>query len=55
MGFKSFNNLTPKIFKSLPFKVGGLLFDNEEDYLLFENIDKNIRDTVKSVKDRSID
>ena len=54
MGFNSFNNLTPKKFKSLPFKIGGLLFDSEEDYLLFKNIDKNIRETVKSVEDGSI-
>ena len=55
MGFNSFNNLTTKIIKSLPFKIEGLLFDNKEDYLLFKNIDKNIRETVKSVEDGSID
>ena len=37
------------------FKVGGLLFDSEEDYLIFKNIDKNIYQTVKSVENGSID
>ena len=55
MGFKSINKQTSQSNNCNPFKVGGLLFDSEEDYLLFKNIDKNINDTVKSVKDGSID
>ena len=38
-----------------PFKVGGLIFDSEDDYLLFKNIDINITQTVKSVENGSID
>ena len=37
------------------FKIGGLIFDSEEDYIIFKNIDKNIYQTVKSVNDGSID
>ena len=32
-----------------------LIFDSEEDYLILKNIDKNINQTVKSVKDGIID
>ena len=38
-----------------PFKVGGLIFDSEDDYQLFKDIDRNITQTVKSVEDGSID
>ena len=55
MGFKSTNKQTTQLNNCNTFKVGGLLFDSKEDYLLFKNIDKNINDTVKSVKDGSID
>ena len=55
MGFKSTNKQTSQSNNCNTFKVGGLLFDSKEDYLLFKNIDKNINDTVKSVKDGSID
>ena len=55
MGFKSTNKQTTQSNNCNTFKVGGLLFDSKEDYLLFKNIDKNINDTVKSVKDGSID
>ena len=37
------------------FKVGGLIFDSEDDYQLFKDIDRNIKQTVKSVEDGSID
>ena len=37
------------------FKVGGLIFDSEDDYQLFKDIDRNITQTVKSVEDGSID
>ena len=40
---------------SNPFKVGGLIFDSEDDYQLFKDIDRNITQTVKSVKDGNID
>ena len=37
------------------YQVGGLIFYTEEDYLIFKNIDKNITQIVKSVKDGIID
>ena len=37
------------------YQVGGLIFYTEEDYLIFKNIDKNINQIVKSVKDGKID
>ena len=55
MGFKSINKQTSQSNNCNPFKVGGLIFDSQEDYLMFKNIDKNIRDTVKSVEDGIID
>ena len=55
MGFKSTNKQTSQSNNCNPFKVGGLIFDSQEDYLLFKNIDKNINDTVISVNDGSID
>ena len=55
MGFKSINKQTSQSNNCNPFKVGGLIFDSQEDYLLFKNIDRNINDTVKSVKDGRID
>ena len=51
MGFKSKTNHS-NICK--PFKIRGLIFDSEEDYLIFKNLDKNINQTVKSVNDGSI-
>ena len=47
MGFKS--NICKR------FIVGGLIFDSEEDYQILKNIDSNLLQTVKSVKDRIID
>ena len=55
MGFKSINKQTSQSNNCNSFKIGGLLFDNKEDYLLFKNIDKNIKETVKSVEDGIID
>ena len=55
MGFKSKNIETTQSNNCNPFKVGGLIFDSEEDYLIFKNIDKNITQIVKSVKDGIID
>ena len=46
MGFKSKQNNM--------FKIGGLIFDSKQDYLLFKNIDKNINETVESVNDKII-
>ena len=37
------------------FKIRGLIFDSDEDYIIFKNIDKNISQTVKSVNDGIID
>ena len=36
MGFK-----TRQTNNCNKFKIGGLIFDSEEDYLIFKNIDKN--------------
>ena len=55
MGFKPINKQTSQSNNCNPFNVGGLIFDSQEDYLLFKNIDKNIRETVKSVEDGSIE
>ena len=37
------------------FKVGGLVFDSVNDYLLLKNVDDNIKQTVKLIEDGSID
>ena len=58
MGFKSKSKQTSQSNNCSYFKVGGLFFDCEDDYLLFKNIkniDKNIGETAKSVKDGSIE
>ena len=55
MGFKSKSKETSKTNNCNPFKVGGLIFDSEEDYLILKNIDSNISQIVKSVEDGSID
>ena len=59
MGFKSKSIVTSQTNICNPFKVGGLIFDSEEDYLIFKNIDSNIdsniKQIVKSVEDGSID
>ena len=55
MGFKSKNNQTSQSNICKRFRVRGLIFDSEEDYLIFKNIDRNITQIVKSVKDGIID
>ena len=55
MGFKLKSKETNQSNICNPFKVGGLIFDSEDDYQLFKNIDSNITQTVKSVEDGSID
>ena len=55
MGFKSKSKETSQSNICKPFKVGGLIFDSEYDYQLFKDIDRNITQTVKSVKDGSIE
>ena len=52
MGIKSKNTLSDK---SNQFKVGGLIFDCEEDYILFKKIDANILDKVELVNKGTID
>ena len=52
MGFKS-KNSSLNICKR--FRVGGLIFDSEEDYLNFKRLDEKINQVVQSVKDGSID
>ena len=58
MGFKSKNNQSNICNQSNlcnPFKVEGLIFDSEEDYLLFKDIDRNIKQTVKLVNRGRLD
>ena len=55
MGFKTKSKKTTQSNICNPFKLGGLIFDSEDDYLLLKNIDKNIMQIVKSVEDNSID
>ena len=55
MGFKSKIIETSQINNCNRFKVGGLIFDSEEDYLILKNIDSNSNQIVKSVEDGSID
>ena len=55
MGFKSKNNQTSQSNICKRFRVRGLIFDSEEDYQILKNIDSNIKQTVKSVNDGSID
>ena len=55
MGFKSKSIEKSQTNNCNPFKVGGLIFDSEEDYLILKNIDSNINQIVKSVEDGSID
>ena len=51
MGYKS----KSKQINNNNFKIGGLIFDCEEDYIIFKNIDKNICQTVRLVNDGIID
>lgn len=59
MGFKSKSKVTSKETTQTrninPFKVGGLIFESEDDYQLFKDIDRNISQKVKSVVDGEID
>ena len=55
MGFKTKSKETSQSNICNPFKVGGLIFDSVNDYQLFKDIDRNIKQTVKSVEDGSID
>ena len=48
MGIKSKTNQIDN------YKIGGLIFDSKEDYLILKNIDKNIYQTVKLVNDGQI-
>ena len=55
MGFKTKSKQTNQSNICNPFKVGGLIFDSENDYLLFKDIDRNIKQTVELVKSGVID
>ena len=59
MGFRSKSKVTSKATTQTrninPFKVGGLIFESEDDYQLFKDIDSNISQKVKSVVDGEID
>ena len=55
MGFKTKSKETSQKNICNPFKVGGLIFDSEDDYQLFKDIDRNISQTVKSVEYGDID
>ena len=54
MGFKTKNNIINQSNINKPFQVGGLIFDSEADYKLFEEIDNNISLIVKSVENGNI-
>ena len=45
MGFKTKSKETSQSNICNPFKVGGLIFDSEDDYQLFKDIDRNIKQT----------
>ena len=55
MGFKTKSKETSQTNICNHFKVGGLIFDSEDDYQLLKDIDRNIKQTVKLVEDGSID
>ena len=55
MGFKTKSKETSQTNICNHFKVGGLIFDSEDDYQLLKDIDRNIKQTVESVEDGSID
>ena len=55
MGFITKSKETSQSNICNPFKVGGLIFDSEDDYQLFKDIDRNITQIVKSVEDNLID
>ena len=55
MGFITKSKETSQSNICNPFKVGGLIFDSEEDYLILKNIDRNIIQIAKSVEYGIID
>ena len=55
MGFKSRSKQTSQSNICNSFKVGGLIFDSEDDYQILKNLDNNILQTLISVKNGSID
>ena len=55
MGIKLKSKETSQTNICNPFKIGGLIFDSEDDYQLFKDIDRNITQIVKSVEDGSLD
>ena len=55
MGFKTKSKETTQSNICNSFKVGGLLFDSQDDYHLFKAIDRNIEQIVISVKDGILD
>ena len=55
MGFKTKSKETSQSNICKPFKVGGLIFDSEDDFNLFIDIDRTIRHTVNLVNNGSID
>ena len=52
MGFTSQNKQSNNTTYSnnTPFKIGGLIFESVDDYLIFKNLEKNINLTVDLVK-----
>ena len=55
MGIKTKSKETSQSNICNPFKVGGLIFDSEDDYNLFIDIDRTIKQTVNLVNNGSID
>ena len=52
MGFTSQNKQSNNTTYSnnTPFKIGGLIFESVDDYLIFKNLEKNINITIDLVK-----
>ena len=55
MGFKSKSKQSVQSNNCNPFKVGGLIFESEDDYKLFKHLDRNIAEIIKTVNDGIIE
>ena len=55
MGFKTKSKNINQLNICIPFQVGGLIFDSEDDYQLFKDINRNISLIVKLVQNGIID
>ena len=55
MGFTKLTSNHSHLSNSNNYKIGGLIFDSIEDYLLLKNLDDNINTHVKLIKDDCFD